>query len=292
MATFSKSTFSHASYAAIRPSYPPSLYNHILSFHHGPRNVLVDLGTGPGIVPRALSPSFTHLIGTDPSSGMISQAQSLTPSAQYSNITYEVASAEHLPFVENQSVDMVLAGQSAHWFDYPRLWKEMRRIVRPGGTVAFWGYKDPVFVDFPKASKIMFHFGYDDRDDRLGPFWQQPGRSIVQDQLRKVQPPEEEWEQVTRIEYEPGTNGKKSGEGTPFLEKRMKVGDVIEYVRTWSSYHAWREAHPEQRPVKDGGTGDVLDRMYEEMKEAERWESENLEVDIEWGTALVMARKA
>ena len=267
------------------------MYDHILSFHHGPRNLLLDLGTGPGIVPRALSNSFTHLIGADPSEGMISQARSLTPSAQYPNITYEVAPAEYLPFVQSGSVDMVVAGQSAHWFDYARFWKEMRRIVRTGGTIACWGYKDSVFVDFPKASKIMYHFGYDDRDDRLGPFWQQPGRSILQDQLRRVEPPQDEWEQVTRVEYEPGTRGRRTGQGTPFLEKRMKVGEVIEYVRTWSSYHAWLEAHPDQMPVKDGGNGDVADRMYEEMKEAEQWESADLEVYIEWGTALIMARK-
>ncbi|KAI9654538.1 MAG: hypothetical protein M1821_006628 [Bathelium mastoideum] len=291
MATFSKSTFSHSSYAAIRPSYPQSLYNRILSFHHGPRNLLLDLGTGHGLVPRALSSSFKQVIGTDPSPGMISQARSLTPNAEYPHITYEVAPAEELPFVQQESVDVVVAAQAAHWFDYPRLWKELRRVVRRGGTVAFWGYKDPVLVDFPKASKIMFHFGYDNRDDRLGPFWQQPGRSIVQDQLRKVQPPTGDWEEVTRVEYEPGTNGKRSGEGTPFLERRMKVGEVIEYVRTWSSYHAWREAHPEQVPLKDGGRGDVLDEMYQEMKDTERWENEDLEVDIEWGTSLVMARK-
>ena len=288
---FRKSTFSHSSYAAIRPSYPQSLYNRILSFHHGPRNLLLDLGTGHGLVPRALASSFKQLIGTDPSPGMISQARSLTPSDQYPSITYEVASAEDLPFVQNESVDMVVAAQSGHWFDYPRFWKEMRRVVRSGGTVAFFGYKDHVFVDYPKASKIMAHYGYDDRDDRLGPFWQQPGRSILQDQLRKVQPPQEEWEQVTRIEYEPGTNGRRSGEGTLFLEKRMKVGEVLEYVRTWSSYHAWREAHPEEMPIRDGGQGDVLDKMFKEMKEAENWENEDLEVDIEWGTSLVMARK-
>ncbi|KAI9710370.1 MAG: hypothetical protein M1820_002865 [Bogoriella megaspora] len=291
MATFSRSTFSHASYAALRPSYPPSLYKRVLDFHIGPRNLLVDLGTGHGVVARALAPSFQRVFGTDPSSGMISQARSLTPSDQYSDVKYHTAAAEYLPMVRDGEADCIVAGQAAHWFDYGKFWPEMRRILRKRGTVAFWGYKDPVFVDHPKASRILFHYAYDDREDRMGPYWQQPGRSIVQDQLRKVVPPYENWEEVTRVEYEPGVEGKRSGEGTPFLEKTVRLGEMLEYLRTWSSYHAWKEAHPEEQRRADGGSGDVIDRMFDEMKTSEAWDDSDLEVNIEWGTSLVMARK-
>jgi hypothetical protein len=29
-------------------------------------------------------------------------------------------------------------GQAAHWFDHEAVWKELRRVVRPKGTVAYW----------------------------------------------------------------------------------------------------------------------------------------------------------
>lgn len=56
-------------------------------------------------------------------------------------IQYEVGTAEDLSSVGigsgKEGVDLVIAGQAAHWFDYPKIWKEFTRCVRPGGTVAF-----------------------------------------------------------------------------------------------------------------------------------------------------------
>ncbi|KAL1585064.1 hypothetical protein WHR41_06471 [Cladosporium halotolerans] len=293
MATFAKSTFSAASYAAFRPSYPQSLYNAILAYHHGPKNFCLDLGCGTGIMTRELSKHFTRGLGTDPSPGMITQANQNSPSSQYANLTFARGSAEtgssHLA---PSSVDAVVAAQAAHWFDYAALWPEMSRIVRPGGTLAFFGYKDHVFVDFPKATEIMQRYAYDPHPDLLGSYWPQPGRSYVQDKLRVIVPPEGEWEDVRRVEYEPGTQGAGSGEGTRFMEREVSVGEVKEYVRTWSSYHGWMEAHPGMVARIRGGEGDVMDEMFELIAKEDEWfaNDENL-VRIEWGSALVMARR-
>ncbi len=73
---------------------------------------------------------------------MIEQAKSSTLKGVYPKLTFRKASAESLPFVEVGTVDLVVAGQAAHWFDYPKLWPEMKRVIRKGGTLAFWGYKD------------------------------------------------------------------------------------------------------------------------------------------------------
>ncbi|GAB7348320.1 hypothetical protein MBLNU459_g6297t1 [Dothideomycetes sp. NU459] len=292
MATFAKSTFSAKSYAAFRPTYPQSLYQTVLSYHQGPRNLCIDLGCGHGLVGRELSKSFASVIGTDPSKGMIAQARNSTPRDQYGNMDFREASAESLPFVEDGSVDMVVAGQAAHWFNYPKLFKELARTVRPGGTMAFWGYKDHVFVDFPKATQIMDHYCYGQDKDLLGSYWSQPGRSIVQNKLGDIKPPEDQWEDIQRIEYEPGAMGKGTGKGTMFMNSRMKVGQCKSYVRTWSSYHGWQETHPDQIAKDKGGNGDVIDEMLEAIsKESPEFKDEDFELDIEWGSGLVMARK-
>jgi ubiquinone/menaquinone biosynthesis C-methylase UbiE len=83
---------------------------------------------------------------------MIGKAQDLTPKAQYPNVEYQVGSAESLPFLEDESVDMVVAAQAAHWFDYPKLFPELKRVLRKQGTVAFWGYK--VFFRFHKRLPV------------------------------------------------------------------------------------------------------------------------------------------
>lgn len=207
-------------------------------------------------------------------------------------ISFQQASAESSPFIKDGEVDCVTAAQAAHWFDQSRLWPELKRIVRPGGTAAFWGYKDHVFPDYPAASKIMQDYAYDTHPDKLGSYWPQPGRSYVQDKLRVIQPPKEDWEDVKRIEYEPGTKGANSGEGTLFMKRTVTVGECKEYVRTWSSYHGWKENHRRQEARSKGGKGDVVDQIFDEIAYTDKhFEVEENKVYIEWGSALVMARR-
>ncbi|KAL8691379.1 MAG: hypothetical protein Q9224_004190, partial [Gallowayella concinna] len=289
MAQFAKTTVSHASYAAFRPTYSAALYGTVLAYHNGQKSLCIDLGTGHGLVARSLAPRFDKIIGTDPSKGMIQQAISLTPNDRFANVSFQEASAESLPFLQDSSVDMVVAAQAAHWFDYERLFPEMKRVLRKGGTVAFWGYSDPVFVDYPRATTILNHYAYGDSTMLLGPYWSQPGRSIVRDRLRTIQPPAVDWNDIQRIEYEPGTEGVRSGRGAIFLHRRIKLGDCMNYIRTWSSFHAWQEAHPEAQRRVDGGGGDVVDEIFNEMRSAEpHWQGddwEEMEVEVEWPTA-------
>jgi SAM-dependent methyltransferase len=207
-------------------------------------------------------------------------------------IEFRQASAESVPFVQDGQVDIVTAAQSSHWFDFPKLWPELSRVVRPGGTLAFWGYKDHVFVNFPKASEILQSYAYDSDPDRLGSYWPQPGRSYLQDQLRIIQPPREDWTDLERVEYEPATNGRASGQGTLLMERTIAIASCKAYIRTWSSYHGWKQAHPAQVARSEGGSGDVVDKMFDEMAQTHKhFDNEENEVEIEWGTALVMARR-
>ncbi len=220
----------------------------------------------------------------------------MTPVNEFPKVEYKEATAEDSPFLEDGSVDMVVAGQAAHWFDYDRLFPEMKRIVRKKGTLAFWGYKDHVFVDYPKATKILNKYSYGMDNKLLGPYWSQPGRSIVEGKLQAIKPPTSDWEDLRRIEYEPGTNGPRSGEGTMFVNKRMTLRDCMAYVRTWSSYHGWQEKHSDRKKREAGGDGDVVDEMFEEMVDAEEdWRREDdwrdKEVEIEWGYGLLLARR-
>ena len=230
---------------------------------------------------------------------MIEQAESSSSTAltshpdSYPNLTFRQSAAESLPFLDDGSVDMVVAGQAAHWFDYKRFFPEMIRILRKNGTLALWGYKDHVFVDYPKATKVLNEYAYGKDEQLLGSYWSQPGRSIVQNKFRDIQPPNDNWDNVKRVEYEPGTNGSNSGEGTMFLRRRLKLGECMNYIRTWSAFHAWQEKHPDQQRRSEGGNGDVVDEMFDKMKSVETdWvESEEKEVEIEWGSGLLLARK-
>lgn len=76
----------------------------------------------------------------DPSKKMVELGlQPADPSLP--RIEYSVGSAEDLGAAGlkpgDGGVDLIIAGQAAHWFDYPKVWKEFSKFVRPGGTVAF-----------------------------------------------------------------------------------------------------------------------------------------------------------
>ncbi|KAK5118499.1 hypothetical protein LTR62_003014 [Meristemomyces frigidus] len=291
MASFAKSSFSAASYAQFRPTYPRSLYNTVLAYHRGPRRQCLDLGCGTGILTREVAKNFDCVLGTDPSTNMIKQAREQSQS-QHGNVTFQQGSAESTPELGDGSVDLVVAGQAAHWFTYDLLWPEMARLVRPGGTLAFWGYSDPMFVTCPRASEIMKAYQYDTRPGKLGSYWSMPGRSYVQDKLRIIQPPSADWVDVERIEYDVGTEGRGSGVGKLFMERKLTVGDMKGYLRTWSNYHEWSRANAGASTGGEGGRGDVIDEMFEEIAEGEDvFGKEENEIDIEWGSGLIMARR-
>ena len=292
--------FSHNRYSSFRPTYPSTLYDTILDYHQGPRDVALDLGTGHALVARELSSRFTQVHASDPSQGMLEQAQQITAQTQTqdkSNITFHESTAETSShFLPPSSIDLVTAAQAAHWFNYDTLWPDLARIVRRGGTVAFWGYTDPVVVGYPRASALLSHYAHSADPALLGPYWQQPGRDIVQGRLRAVRPPKADWEGVVRLEYEPRT-----GEGVRFMRGTMTLDAVAEFVRTWSAFHGWlrRWKDDERRKrVDEGGEGDVVDELVARMRDEEPglrgdgvhgWKE--VVVELEWGTGLVLARR-
>jgi SAM-dependent methyltransferase len=296
MAQFSKHTFKAANYAAFRPQYPQKVFDTVNAYHQGERNLVVDLGCGPGTATRPLSRYFKQAVGTDPSPGMIKTARDETDSS-FKNIKYRQASAEKLDFLKDGETDMLFAGQAAHWFDLDLVWKEFKRVLRPGGTIAFVGYKDHAFVDYPKATKLLDLYSYGSGDKYFGDCWEQPGRSRLRNLLRDLRI-EDEWgfEDVDRIEYEPGSYGPGTGEGDVVLGQRMSLGFMEDYLRTWSSVNKWIETHPEQVRKLDGGKGDVVDNFFEELVEGEPdfknadggWQKK--EVEVEWGSVILLAR--
>ncbi len=279
------------------------------------------------------------MVAVDPSAGMVSQAREMTSSiisspspsssaaaaaidtgatgvgaADLRKITFRQGGAEDLGFLDDASVDAVVAGQAAHWFDYGRVWPELARVVRPGGTLAFWGYKDNVLLGAERATAVMERFVYGFGEvarvaaapggaggsgvvaiDGMDRFWEQPGRNILRGLLRSVTPPEHDWADVRRLEHEPGEQ--VADEAACWLRKRMKLGEVERYTRTFSSYTGWKEAYPEIPSREEGGEGDVLDIMWDQMidtmpewkAQGERWRE--IEVDNDWGTYILLARR-
>lgn len=221
---------------------------------------------------------------------MISQAKELTDEKSYSNVSYKNSFAEQLSFLDDGTVDIVVAGQAAHWFNYDKLFPELARILRKNGTLAFWGYCDHVWVDYHGATAKLHEYAYSANKDKLGSYWTEPGRSIVEGLLRDIKPPKTLFMDITREEYVPGTNGPCSGTGQLFLSRDLTLAEAQEFIRTWSAYHGWQEAHPTLKKRSEGGEGDVVDRLFDEIKNIENWTEDETVLRTEWGSGLILAR--
>lgn len=161
-------------YATFRPTYPEELYQFIFK-HVTSRDTAWDCATGNGQVAQYLSAHFNRVEATD-----ISQQQ-LDHAHQAGNIFYSVQAAEKTNF-PNHAFDLITVGQALHWFDLPQFYDEVRRVARPNGLLAVWGYAvcsvnltvDKIFLDF--------------YNNIVGPYWDD-ARKMVDEEYRNLKFP-------------------------------------------------------------------------------------------------------
>ncbi len=120
------------SYAQFRPTYPKELFDYVVALPKQ-RLCVWDCGTGNGQAAVELAKYFDHVIATDASSEQIKNAK-LHP-----KITYKVAPAEKTD-IADQSVDLITVAQALHWFDFPKFYAEVRRVLKPDGYLVAWTY--------------------------------------------------------------------------------------------------------------------------------------------------------
>ncbi len=119
-------------YQRFRIGYADEIYDLLREHAIEPGSRVLDLACGTGIVTARLAAAGCVVTGVDVSEGMLAYARSVTPHA-----TFLAAAAEQLPFASH-SFDAVTCAQAFHWFDQARAIEELRRVVRPGGTIAVW----------------------------------------------------------------------------------------------------------------------------------------------------------
>lgn len=130
--------FSHvaATYAQYRPQYPTALYAYLAG--QAPARALAwDCATGSGQAALGLAEYFDHVVATDASAEQIGKA------VRHDRITYRVEPAE-ASSLETGSVDLVTVAVGVHWFNLDRFYREVRRVLKPGGILAVWTYHRPV----------------------------------------------------------------------------------------------------------------------------------------------------
>ncbi len=142
-------------YADHRPGYPDDAVSWLVG--ESPGRVL-ELGAGTGKLTARLAALSGDVVASDPLPAMLAQLQQTAPTA-----TRVVCRAEDIPLPAG-SVDVVVAGQSFHWFDQERALPEIARVLRPGGVLSLvWNHGD---VSVPWVRKFLELVG--DNNDGVG----------------------------------------------------------------------------------------------------------------------------
>ncbi|GLA28373.1 hypothetical protein AnigIFM63604_011677 [Aspergillus niger] len=99
---------------------------------------ILDVGCGPGTITIDLARKVPHghVVGVEYVSDPLDGARSLAASEGVTNVSFQVGDIHDLPFAEN-TFDVVHVHQVLqHIADPVQAFKEMRRVVKPGGIVA------------------------------------------------------------------------------------------------------------------------------------------------------------
>lgn len=207
-----KDHFSSASdrYAAYRPDYPAALFAWLAGLS-AERNTVWDCATGSGQAALGLAPHFRQVVATDASAEQIRHA------APHPAIDFRVAPAEASGLAEH-SIDLVTVAQAAHWFDLPRFYAEVARVLKPGGVLALWGYGRMVL---PREMDVPFQRFY---AKTVGPYWP-PERALIDDGYRSLDFP--------FAEIEPPALQ---------IEVAWNLPRLIAYLSTWSAVKRYQDA--------------------------------------------------
>jgi SAM-dependent methyltransferase len=121
-------------HAPHRAGFPPELTERLAALGIGREGArALDMGTGTGTLARLLAARGCRVVGLDPARATLAEARRL---AEQDGVRVDqvAARAERAPFRAG-AFDVLIAGESWHWFDCPRTGAEARRLLRPGGAV-------------------------------------------------------------------------------------------------------------------------------------------------------------
>jgi SAM-dependent methyltransferase len=235
-----------AGYAAHRPAYPRKVAE-ALAARAPRRSTAWDAGCGSGQLSTVLAEVFASVVATDASAAQVAAATA------HPRVRYLVAPAE-ASGLEADSIDCATAAQAVHWFDLDAYYREVRRVVRPGGLLALITY---ALMDItPAVDRVV-------RDFYAGPLEEHwpPERRLVENGYRSLP------FAFPEVEAPPLA-----------LRHRWNAASVLGYVGTWSAVQALRRA---------GGEAE-LERFARELNAA--WGDPEEAREVRWPLSLRLGR--
>lgn len=135
-----------ADYAKFRDIYPQEFYDKILYRKRCINGqIVLDVGTGTGVLPRNMYHYGAKWIGTDISANQIEQAKTLSKGM---DIEYYTLPTENIDFPDH-SFDVITACQCFWYFNHEKVMPKFFRMLKPGGCIlllymAWLPFEDPI----------------------------------------------------------------------------------------------------------------------------------------------------
>lgn len=137
-----------ASFYSARPGYPDELLDRIARLAGGPGARVLDLGTGTGVVARALAARGLDVLAVDPCREMLEEARRLAAASGHDSIEWREGTAEELPSSLGP-VALAVIGDAFHWMDRDRVLRVLLQLITPDGCIALLSHRWP---GYPKPS--------------------------------------------------------------------------------------------------------------------------------------------
>ncbi|NMM99637.1 methyltransferase [Bifidobacterium sp. DSM 109958] len=144
-------------YARYRDIYPVRFYRRILDrgLCCDGQHVL-DLGTGTGVIPRAMARYGATWVGVDISERQIAQARRLSDGM---GIAYQAMPAERIDFPDD-TFDVITACQCFWYFNHEAIHGTLHRILKPNGRLlvlymAWLPFEDPIAGT---SERLILHY--------------------------------------------------------------------------------------------------------------------------------------
>lgn len=233
-------------YAAFRPAYPDKLLDWLASIAPQ-RSLAWDCGAGNGQATVALAAHFKHVLATDISAAQLAAAPALP------NVEYRVTPAGHCG-LHHRSTDLVTVAQALHWFDLTEFYAEVRRVLKPQGVLAAWGY-NRLLINHAAVQRIVDRF----YEETIGAYWP-PERVHVENGYRDLPFP---FPHVAAPQFS--------------LHKEWPRAHLLGYLSSWSAVGRFKAANGY----------DPVDALAEEI--SVYW-PEDKRYRVEWPLFLLVGR--
>jgi SAM-dependent methyltransferase len=148
---FSFETVDALDYEELRSGYAPEAITWVAE-RGGivPGSLVVDLAAGTGQLSRRFVSLGVDVVAIEPAANMRAMLEERLPEVRAVDGT-----AESIPFDE-ASIDAVVVGNAFHHFARKAAFAEIRRVLRPGGTLAlFWAWMlEEQFLRYPWIQEV------------------------------------------------------------------------------------------------------------------------------------------